>query len=477
MDYPACSSPPSEFVDRSRVAVEVARLFGDGAGVHASPDPGSHRRRDDRLRRRRLRRDRQPDHRRLTASLRADASVDRSGLAEAFGDRDRRRRRSAVSVVALHDRWPRWCVRPGRPTAPSSGGPAPDGRSRRIGLCLPLTPLEPIAGSGRADSRQAHLRRTGHSSHAGVGRPAQHGTEIHQTLVPGPRVTARAARRRPSPAHRLGVSRSPATRAYTRAMFVSTTAASSSNANASTARAVYGPMPGSASRPSRSRGNSPELGHPPRRRVQVAGPTRVAETLPLPQHVTERRLRTRRDRRETIEERARHRGITRADLSLLEHDLAHEYRPRIAGTAPRQVAQTRCAPCQDVGGEVVTRVALRRQRAESLLLTLDRRCRRSTDQLTGVVTGREPQLEVDLRFAAPGLFLGEVAQTDETLASLDRPRPDSQRQVQQPAEQDRKEELGEAIRRHAERGPPRPERRSPRACRRSRRRRSRDRQA
>ena len=40
------------------------------------------------------------------------------------------------------------------------------------------------------------------------------------------------------------------------------------------------------------------------------------------------------------------------------------------------------------------------------------------------------------------------------VASLDRPRPDAQRGVEQPAEHDRQPVLGEAVRRHAERGHP-----------------------
>ena len=50
---------------RRRGTVEVSRLLGDGASVHAPPDPGPHRRRDGRVRGRGVRRDREPDHRRL----------------------------------------------------------------------------------------------------------------------------------------------------------------------------------------------------------------------------------------------------------------------------------------------------------------------------------------------------------------------------------------------------------------------------
>ena len=52
------------------------------------------------------------------------------------------------------------------------------------------------------------------------------------------------------------LSRRPAHRARTRAEFVSTTPWSSSNANAATARAVYGPIPGRASSAARSDGKA-----------------------------------------------------------------------------------------------------------------------------------------------------------------------------------------------------------------------------
>ena len=39
----------------------------------------------------------------------------------------------------------------------------------------------------------------------------------------------------------------------------------------------------------------------------------------------------------------------------------------------------------------------------------------TTDQLAGVVTGWEPELEVDPRLAAPGFFFGEVAEAHQPL--------------------------------------------------------------
>ncbi len=51
-----CSSPPSSSSTRPIAQSTRARLRRRAAGLHAAPDPGPHRRRDDRLRRRRVRR-------------------------------------------------------------------------------------------------------------------------------------------------------------------------------------------------------------------------------------------------------------------------------------------------------------------------------------------------------------------------------------------------------------------------------------
>src|SRR5688572_28101778 len=57
--------------------------------------------------------------------------------------------------------------------------------------------------------------------------------------------------------------------------------------------------------------------------------------------------------------------------------------------------------------------------------------RRSADQLPGVVTRREPELEVDLRLAAAGLLSRQLAELEQALAAFDRPRAGAQAQVQQ----------------------------------------------
>src|SRR5665647_3544143 len=106
----------------------------------------------------------------------------------------------------------------------------------------------------------------------------------------------------------------------TRRTLASTAATSSLWANTSTARAVYGPMPGSSRRPLKERGSS--VGPPP-----AAGAVVVAEALPEAQHVVQRRLRQvfeARVDREELRELGDHAGR----LRLLQHDLADEDRVR-----------------------------------------------------------------------------------------------------------------------------------------------------
>src|SRR6187200_2213517 len=78
--------------------------------------------------------------------------------------------------------------------------------------------------------------------------------------------------------------------------------------------------------------------------------------------------------------------------------------------------------------------------------------RRTPDQFAGVVASREPELEVHPGLTAARLLLGEVAQTHQALATFDAPRAHAQREIQQPAQQDREEELREAVGGNAERG-------------------------
>ena len=134
-------------------------------------------------------------------------------------------------------------------------------------------------------------------------------------------------------------------------MFVSTTATSRSKANASTARAVYGPTPGKPRSASIVSGTSPPWRATISRGgvVQVARPAGIAETLPVAQHVAERRRSARCRRRVGAAERV-HLGITRRRLGLLQHHLGDEDPPRIAGRPPRQVTQPRHAPRQHCAG-------------------------------------------------------------------------------------------------------------------------------
>src|SRR5215218_7961661 len=72
------------------------------------------------------------------------------------------------------------------------------------------------------------------------------------------------------------------------------------------------------------------------------------------------------------------------------------------------------------------------------------------NQLTRVVACREPQLEVHPRLAAPRLFFGKIPQAHQAVAPLDAPRTDPEREVHHSADEDRKEELGEAVGSNAE---------------------------
>src|SRR6056300_1663528 len=70
--------------------------------------------------------------------------------------------------------------------------------------------------------------------------------------------------------------------------------------------------------------------------------------------------------------------------------------------------------------------------------------------LPGHIPDREAQLEVDPRLTTSGLLLGEITQSHEAIPPLDTPRPDSERGVEDASEDDREEELGEAIRGNTE---------------------------
>ncbi len=212
-----------------------------------------------------------------------------------------------------------------------------------------LTPALPTAGSGsgRAATVQAHQRPTGHRPHAGT---AGRHSDAPRSIIDWFQAQASPAGSAASAAAcaALGDNRPPSARASTRATLVSTTAASASKAKASTARAVYAPIPGRASRSVNVGGHRPleALDHHPCRGVEVDGAPRVAESLPFTQHVAERRTGTRGDGREALQERSPPRHHPQR-LRLLQHHLRHQHRPRVAGVAPGQVAQPRHAPGEE----------------------------------------------------------------------------------------------------------------------------------
>src|SRR5262245_17581451 len=129
------------------------------------------------------------------------------------------------------------------------------------------------------------------------------------------------------------------TRASTRAMFVSTAAASAPNAMLATAPAVYRPMPGRRRSATGSAGETPSC----RRAPRVAGARVVAETRPAVAH------RVRRCRRQVFKGRiaAEEAGVVPhhpGHLRLLKHELRDEDLVGIAGSAPRQRAPVQGVP-------------------------------------------------------------------------------------------------------------------------------------
>ena len=83
-----------------------------------------------------------------------------------------------------------------------------------------------------------------------------------------------------------------------------------------------------------------------RRRLEVAGPAVVAEPRPQREHVVLRRRGQGLDRREAVEEPSpallHHR-----DPRLLQHELGHQDRVRVARAAPRQVAAVPAVPAEE----------------------------------------------------------------------------------------------------------------------------------
>ena len=116
-----------------------------------------------------------------------------------------------------------------------------------------------------------------------------------------------------------------------RAMFVSATPTSASNANASTARAVYGPDTRQGQQLVERAGQRSvvTVDADPSRQPEVPSSPRIPETLPTVQHLGELRRRARRRIRVRLQEVPVPVEHSR-DLGLLEHHLADEHRPGVA---------------------------------------------------------------------------------------------------------------------------------------------------
>ena len=364
---PACSSRPREFVAGGRGAVDLARLPDRRPGLHPAPDPGPHRRRDARLRRQGARRDHRRDHRRADVARdpRQRASVGQVGstCTSAQVTRPVALTRSSEQPVAsgrlgvaLH----RVATAGRRATgpataAPASGGRGPDGRCRRSDACRALTPADPIAGSSPTP-RHAHTCSTAGTRATRVRRPAQHGAEVHQALVPRPRLAARqrgvgappAPPRRQPAAGDPGVARGRCSCRRRRRRPRTRTPAR--------ARAVYGPTPGSAAARRACRGTRRSSVDARRGGVQVARSSRVAEALPQPQHVAERRRGARRRRRERVEERDPLRDHPRTCVCCSITSLTRiAHGSRVAATAGRAAAasptrDTAASSCRQLPG-------------------------------------------------------------------------------------------------------------------------------
>ena len=136
-----------------------------------------------------------------------------------------------------------------------------------------------------------------------------------------------------------------------RPTLVSTTATSCSKAKASTARAVYGPTPGSARSAVEVVGEHPAVTFDDRRgaAVQAHRPTVVAQPGPLLDHRADTGGRGGLHGGEPLQEPVPARDDP-VDLRLLEHDLADQHGPRIPGVPPGQVPRHRRPPGQHVRG-------------------------------------------------------------------------------------------------------------------------------
>ena len=159
--------------------------------------------------------------------------------------------------------------------------------SNATAVCSPRPSRRPDRVAGRPARAHTHVGASGHRRSSGAGRhtTAPRSIRIWFHAQPSPAGTSSSAPPGPASAS----AGRPPVRARTRAMLVSTTATSRSNANASTARAVYGRRR-AAPAASRDRRAAARRGarRPAVPRRGGSAPAGIAETLPQPQHVTER---------------------------------------------------------------------------------------------------------------------------------------------------------------------------------------------
>ena len=221
------------------------------------------------------------------------------------------------------------------------------GRSRVArpdGLVAP--PVQPTAPRRRVPAPRSCRARPAQRP----ARPAHRRPEVHHGVRPlagpvgrdgrvGKRLQARRGHRRPRP---------PTIRPSTRRTLTSTAPTGAPNASAATARAVYGPTPGSASR------SATDDGHPSavlrrdhqRGAPQVQRPPVVAEALPRPEHVGRSRGGQGGHRREPGDEPLPI-GRRASGLRLLGHRLGHEDRVRVARASERERPAALRVPGED----------------------------------------------------------------------------------------------------------------------------------
>ena len=254
-------------------------------------------------------------------------------------------------------------------------------------------PAEPSMGSGAGKPAEAQRQcgRTGQRSHAGDRfrhTRAPRSKTAWPQVQPQPSGTASSATAWAS-AGRTG--RPASARATKRPALVSTRPMSRSWAKTRTARAVYGPTPGRASRSARVVGSRPpkRSTHWVRGAVEEHGAPVVSEAGPFVDDVTDRGRRADGRRREPFEEGVPARRSTRATCVCWsmssETSTAHGSRLRRQGRSrPLAAHQSINACCSGVTG------AARSDRAEDPQVEVEQHLRRVlavvTAQRHGLVT-------------------------------------------------------------------------------------------